>query len=448
MTAATPPVPSTGPLTVVPLPARRRVDAGDDLVTALLDAADDAGTRLADGDVVCVASKVVSIVEGAAVDLAPGDAKRARRQVAREQAARVVADAPWVLITQTPHGFVCANGGVDASNVADDRALLLPEDPDASAARLRSEIRARRGVEVGIVVTDTFGRPWRMGQTDVALGVAGAPALRDERGGADLGGRPLEVTEAAVADELAGAADLVRHKASGTPFVLVRGLAPGEPGTGRDLVRPADEDLFRTGGPTAATDAVTTRRTVRSFRPGPVDPGALREAVAAAATAPAPHHTRPWRFLRLTDATRTRLLDAMAERWRADLAGDGLPEERIEARVARSDAVLRDAPELLVPFVVLEGAHHYPDERRTRAERDLFVLSGGAALQNLQVVLAGHGLGAAWISSTAFCPDTVRATLGLEDAWAPLGMIAVGRPAGPPPRPRPAIDVADLLLER
>lgn len=436
-----------GPLTVVPLPARRRIAADDDLAAALLDAADDAGVRVADGDVLCVASKVVSIVEGALVDLAPGDPQRARRRVAREQAARVVADAPWVLITETAHGFVCANGGVDASNVADGRALLLPADPDASAERLRDGIRARSGAEVGIVVTDTFGRPWRMGQTEVALGVAGTPALRDERGGTDLEGRLLEVTEAAVADEVAGAADLVRDKSSGTPFVLIRGLTSGAPGRGRDLVRPAREDLFRTGGPTAAADAVTARRTVRAFRPGPVDEEALRAAVAAAATAPAPHHTRPWRFLRLTDATRTRLLDAMAERWRADLAGDGLSGERVEARLVRSDALLRDAPELLVPFVVLDGAHHYPDERRRRAERDLFVLAGGAALQNLQVVLAGHGLGAAWISSTAFCPDTVRATLDLDDDWVPLGMVAVGRPAGPPPPPRPAVDVGALLPE-
>ena len=440
---------ATGPgaLTVLPLPTGRLVGAEDDLVDAVLEAADHAGVHLVDGDVLCVASKVVSIVEGAIIDLPQGDPQAARRQVARGQAARVVADAPWVLITQTPHGFVCANGGVDASNVADDRALLLPEDPDASAARLRDGLRARTGADVGIVVTDTFGRPWRRGQTEVALGVAGAPALRDERGGTDLGGRLLEVTEAAVADELAGTADLVRHKASATPFVLVRGLAAGEPGLGADLVRPAEEDLFRAGGPTAVTSAVTSRRTVRSFAPDPVPPGALREAVAAAATAPAPHHTRPWRFLRLTDRTRTRLLDAMAQRWRADLAGDGLPAERIETRVARSDAVLREAPEVLVPFVVLDGAHHYPDQRRRLAERDLFVLSGGAALQNLQVVLAGHGLGAAWISSTAFCPDTVRASLDLDADWAPLGMIAVGRPAGPPPPPRPAVDVDGLLLE-
>jgi coenzyme F420-0:L-glutamate ligase/coenzyme F420-1:gamma-L-glutamate ligase len=442
---------------VVALPTGIRFGLGDDLAGALLRACADAGVEPADGDVFCVASKVVSLVEDAVAPLpATGDLRAARREVARGQAARIVADTPFVLVTETPHGFVSANGGVDASNVpaADGapRALLLPADPDASAARLRQELRTRADVDVGIVVTDTFGRPWRLGQTEVALGIAGTAAIRDERGGSDLDGVALEVTEAAVGDEVAGAADLVRDKASGTPFVLVRGLeVTGEHGTGRDLVRPADQDLFRTGGPTAAETAVAGRRTIRAFDPSRAVPdGPLRAAVAAAATAPAPHHTRPWRFLRLRDDTRTTLLDAMAERWRLDLAGDGTDPAVIARRLARSDAVLGEAPTLLVPFVTLEGAHRYPDARRTTGERDLFVLSGGAALQNLQIVLAAHGLGAAWISSTAFCPDTVRAVLDLPAAWQPLGAVAVGYPSpdAPPPRPRSAVDVDQLLLER
>jgi coenzyme F420-0:L-glutamate ligase / coenzyme F420-1:gamma-L-glutamate ligase len=442
-------VTTTPRVEVVGLPTAHRFGPGDDLAGTLLAAADAAGTPLRDGDVVCVASKVVSLVEGATVALPDGDdPTAARRALAREQAARVVADTPWVLITQTPHGFVCANGGIDASNVDDGLALLLPADPDASAGRLRADLAERAGVDVGVVVTDTFGRPWRLGQTDVALGVAGTAATRDERGGHDLQGRPLEVTEAAVADEIAGAADLVRTKDSGTPFVLLRGLPRGEPGTGADLVRDAATDVFRTGGPTAVEAAVDARRTVRRFdRDRPVPDHVLTAAVHAAATAPAPHHTRPWRFVRLSAATRTHLLDAMAARWRADLTGDGLPAERIERRIARSDAVLREAPVLLAAFVVLDGAHTYPDGRRRTAERDLFLLSGGAALQNLQVVLAGHGVGAAWISSTAFCAPTVRATLDLDDRWEPLGMLAVGFPAGPPPGDRPPVAVTDLLLD-
>lgn len=439
---------------VVPLPTPHRFAAGDDLVAALLSACEHAGVSLRDGDVVCVASKVVSLVEDATEPMASDlDVRTGRQQVARRLAAEVVADAPWVLITRTQQGFVAANGGLDASNVsspdADGPVLLrLPDDPDASARRLRDGVATAAGAEIGVVVTDTFGRPWRTGQTEVALGVAGTPALRDERGGTDLDGRPLEVTVAAVADEIAAAADLVRTKGSGTPFVLLRGVSGGAAGTGQDLVRPPHEDLFRHGGPTATLAAVTARRTVRRFADTPVPAPVLHAAVAAAATAPAPHHTRPWRFLRLTDVTRARLLDAMAARWREDLGADDLPQERIEARIARSDAVLRVAPELLIPFVTLDGAHRYPDDRRRGAERDLFVLSGGAALQNLQIALAGHGFGAAWISSTVFCPDTVRSTLDLPGTWQPLGAVAVGAPhPALTLRDRPTPNITELLLE-
>ncbi len=443
--------PPPGHLEVLALPTTHRFTAGDDLAAGIIAAADLAGITFAAGDVVCVASKVVSLVEGATVALPPdasGDPRAAQRALARQQASAIVADAPQVVVTRTPHGFVTANGGIDASNVAGGQALLLPDDPDASATRLRQTLADRLGVDLGIIITDTFGRPWRLGQTEVALGIAGTPALRDERGGVDLDGRALEVTEAAVADEAAAAADLVRTKASGTPFVLLRGLAAGTSGTGADLVRDLAEDLFPAGGPTAAEQAVSRRRTIRRFDPErAVPPAALEAAVRAAATAAAPHHTRPWRFIRLTDDTRAHLLDAMAERWRADLTADGVDPGVIQRRLDGSNRVLRDAPELLVPFVVLDGTHHYPDERRTTAERDLFMLSGGAALANLQIVLAAHGLGAAWMSSTAFCAPTVRQALDLDARHQPLGTVAIGWPAAPPP-PRPPIEIDGLLLDR
>lgn len=448
----------SGRIEVVPLPSRRRLTAGDDLVAAILEAARAADVRPGPDDVLCVASKVVSKVEDAWARLPDDpDPERARRRLARRRAARIVAETPEVLVTETPHGYVCANGGVDLSNLppdADGHALLLPEDPDASAAALRDDLDDQDDPPA-VVVTDTFGRPWRLGQTDVALGVAGLAPLLDERGGADWEGRRLDVTVVALADEIAAAADLSRRKADGVPFVLVRGLPAGPGGAerdagagdgGRTLLRPPDEDVFRHGGPQAAEAAVAARRTVRAFADEPVPEAALGAAVAAAVAAPAPHGTRPWRFLRLRDDTRERLLDAMAGRWREDLRADGTPEDTITARLARSDAVLRRAPVLLVPLVVTDDAHDYPDERRRRAERDMFVLAGGAGLQNLQVVLAAHGLGAAWISSTLFCPGVVRDELGLDAGAEPLGMIAVGRPATPP-EPRPAVDPGPYLRE-
>lgn len=236
-------------LRIVGLPTSVEVAPGDDVTAILLDAVDAATLQLRDGDVVCVASKVVAKAEDMFVALpdAP-DPDAARRALARERAVRVVASNPYVLVVETHHGYVCANAGIDASNLAeDDVALLLPEDPDASAAAIRSALHERTGADVGVVVTDTFGRPWRTGQTDVALGVAGITALRDDRGSRDRHGRVLDITQVAVADQVAAAADLVRGKADGTPFVLLRGLDVTGDGTGRDLLRPSDEDLFRTG---------------------------------------------------------------------------------------------------------------------------------------------------------------------------------------------------------
>lgn len=232
-------------LRVEPVTGLPEIAAGADLATLIT-----ARTVLEDGDVVVVASKVVSKAEGAVVPSRPGETRReARARVVADQAVRIVADAPWVTIVETRHGFVCANAGVDASNVAGDDLVVLPDDPDASAQRLREGLRRLAGVDVGVVVTDTFGRPWRLGQTDVALGVAGMPALRSEIGGTDRHGQPLEVTEAAIADEVAAAADLVRGKADGLPVVVVRGLryVPDEGAAAADLLRPPELDLFPRG---------------------------------------------------------------------------------------------------------------------------------------------------------------------------------------------------------
>ncbi len=440
-------------LQLTALPSTERFVPGSDLVGPLLAAVADVGLALEDGDILCVASKVVALSEGTLIATIPtlpapppaGDPDAVHeweraivRELARERAAEIVAEATQVIVTRTHHGFVAANGGIDRSNVPGSSWLDLPVDPDASAAALRDAIRTATGCDVAVLVTDTFGRPWRLGQTDVALGAAGIAVLRDERGTNDLQGRLLSVTTAAVADAVAGAADLIRSKSSGTPFVLVRGLrdqtaAGGAvPGTGAELIRPSEEDLFARGGAEAAIHGITARRTIRSFDAGrPVPDHLIAEAVSAAVTAPAPHHTRPWRFIQLHPDTQRTLLDAMGEAWRRDLGGDALPVPTVERRIGRSDVLHRGAPVLLAAFVDLSATHHYPDERRARAERDLFILSGGAAIEALLIALAARGLGAAWTSSTAFCPDEVRTVLDVPESWDPLGTIAVGWPAQP-----------------
>ena len=218
------------------------IEAGDDLAEMIAEAAD-----LADGDVVVVTQKIVSKAENAMVAVDPDD-PLSHKPVVEQESVRVLRRRGDLIISETKHGFVCANAGVDRSNVDSNQAALLPDDPDRSARRIRDGIRARSGVEVGVIVSDTFGRPWRRGVADVAIGAAGVRPILDLRGTPDAMGRELQVTEVAIVDELAAAAELVMGKTENIPVSVIRGIDPAWLGPGSvqaDLVRPPNEDLFR-----------------------------------------------------------------------------------------------------------------------------------------------------------------------------------------------------------
>jgi coenzyme F420-0:L-glutamate ligase/coenzyme F420-1:gamma-L-glutamate ligase len=281
------------------------------------------------------------------------------------------------------------------------------------------------------------------------VGAAGLDTLHDLRGQQDPWGTTLDMTITAVADELAAAADLVKGKLTQVPVAVVRGLGhlvTEQDGAGvAALVRPAEDDMFRLGSREAAADAVLSRRTVRQFTPDPVDLAAVRRAVAIAVTAPAPHHTTPWRFVVVQNlATRQQLLDRMRDAWRSDLQRDGFTEEQITRRLRRGD-VLASAPLLVVPCLVADGAHSYPDERRATAEASMFLVAMGAGVENFLVGLATEDLGSAWVSSTLFCQPVVRGVLGLPESWDPMGTIAVGHAAAPAAT-RPPRDIDDFLV--
>jgi coenzyme F420-0:L-glutamate ligase/coenzyme F420-1:gamma-L-glutamate ligase len=239
-------------LRVIPLEGMPEVEEGADLAALVVEAAE-----LEDGDIVVLAQKVVSKAEGKVVRLdevepserareLAGDEDPRRLEVILRESARVVRARPPLVIAETRHGFVCASAGVDASNAPTAGTLvLLPDDPDASAHGIRSRLRELTGRDVGVVVTDSFGRPWRQGTTDVALGAAGIQVLLDLRGTRDRVGYELHATTIAVADEIAGAAELVMGKTAGVPGAVVRGLSLAGEAHARDLVIPPERDLFR-----------------------------------------------------------------------------------------------------------------------------------------------------------------------------------------------------------
>ncbi|MGB2875597.1 MAG: coenzyme F420-0:L-glutamate ligase [Gaiellaceae bacterium] len=237
---------------ILPVEGLPEIREGDDLAVLIAGSAE-----LRDGDVLVVAHKVVSKAEGRVLRLAEvepseearrlaGDEDPRRLEVVLRESKRLVRTRPPLVIAETRHGFVCASAGVDASNAPEaDEVVLLPEDPDASAGRLRKRLRDLAGVDVGVIVSDSFGRAWRQGTTDVAIGLAGVSPLLDLKGRRDPAGYELHATVIAIADELAAAAELVMGKTAGVPAAIIRGVDALGPGTARELVIPEERDLFR-----------------------------------------------------------------------------------------------------------------------------------------------------------------------------------------------------------
>jgi coenzyme F420-0:L-glutamate ligase/coenzyme F420-1:gamma-L-glutamate ligase len=385
---------------VVPLEGLPEVGPGDDLARLLLEAVRRAGLELADGDVLAVTSKVVAKAEGRLVALPddPAGREQVLRATVAAETARVVARRGRLVIAETRHGLVGANALVDASNAGGDRLVLLPADPDASAARLRADLAALDGHDLAVVVTDTLGRPWRLGQTDVAVGLAGMGALDDWRGRTDGDGRLLEATEVAVADEVAAAADLVKGKASRVPAALLRGVPrPEGDGAARDLVRAPLDDLFRTAG--TAEDLITFLEGApppAAFLPDPVEEAALDRAAAAARAVPLPGGRR-LRVAPVPAAVRPACLAALSP----------------------TPPAMASAPTLLACCLDPPGPAGPP----VGAE-----LAAGGAVRTLVLALNAVGVAARFQAAEPPARPALAAALALDPGVEPLGLVAAGRP--------------------
>jgi coenzyme F420-0:L-glutamate ligase/coenzyme F420-1:gamma-L-glutamate ligase len=422
-------------VSVVGLEGLPEFTTGDDLALTIM-----RNCELNDGDILVVTSKIVSKVEGRLVT-APN-----RFEAISEESVRVVAQRGETIISQTRHGFVMAAAGVDASNLPPGQVALLPLDPDASARNLRNQLVSVSGKQIAVVITDTFGRPWRDGLIDQAIGCSGLAVTDDYRGQKDGFGNELRATITAIADEIASASELVRSKLSQIPVAIIRGLdryVTAEEGPGvASLIRKPSDDWFRLGH----REVITTRRTVRDFSELPIDDLIIREAIAAAITAPAPHHSAPWRFAVVQSSrAKKQLLDAMSSAWVADLRRDGFTHEAIEKRVARG-SFLYSAPVLIIPCLIKTAKHKYSDSLRNQSEEAMFTLSGGAAIENLLLFLNAEGIGSAWVSAALFCAPVVQEVLKLEQDWEPLGTIAIGYAASTP-KPRTVKNVDEFFIK-
>lgn len=430
---------------VLPIPGLPEIEPGCDLPRLICGAAAAAGLRLEDGDVLVVASKAVAKWRGCVVrpeDVTPGPRARgispilnkspAYCQIVLDQTREIVRLAPGVLITRTRHGFVLANAGVDASNTArPGEYVVLPEDLDGLARRLRGALAALCQKAPAVIISDTFGRPWRNGQTDLAVGCAGLSPLLDLRGRRDDIGQSLRCTMTAVADELAAAADLVSGKTGRIPAVLIRGYAcpAGEEGAAA-LVMPRERDLFGpdpAGG--CALAALLLRRSVRRFARREIPGVLLSQVLAAGDRAPSAHNAKPWHFCAVSDPARRRAFcGALAQRHRRDMERSGFSPERIEAKLARS----RDTLGTAGAYIVLFARQAVPDNPLAEnGEAERLLTAQSVALAGGQMLLAAAflGLGACWYAAPLFCADLVRELCAAPEGYTPQGMIALGYPA-------------------
>ena len=418
------------------------IDTNSNLPALIYQGVTKMGKALAAGDILVITSKVVAKWKGCVrrlEDIQPGPAAQrisqilgrppAYCQMVLDVSSEIVRLAPGVMITRTHHGFVMANGGIDGSNTAHSgEYIYLPENLDELAQEIRDSLMAAGAPEIAIVLSDTFGRPWRNGQVDLAVGCAGLEPLLDLRNTQDDIGQTLFSTLPAIADELSAAADLVAGKTNRVPAVLIRGYhyPKGDSGT-EPLIMPRERDLFGPAsiGPQALA-MLLQRHSVRVFQKRPVPKQLLGQILAAGQAAPSSHNCKPWHFHVIDQESALKpFWAALTQRRTYDMRQAGFREALVHEWLDRNKRTLETAAAL----IILSGKKR-PEENPLdeNGEIDRMLTIQSVALAGGQMLLAASflGLGACWYAAPLFCADLVENLIALPEEYVPHGMLALG----------------------
>lgn len=452
------------------------IHPGDDISSIILDAIEKNNLSLENGDVILIAQTIISKSNGQirnldnvepteeALNLSENINQKAKIlgmpskkpeliQAILDESIDIV-KAEHVLITETKHGFVCANAGIDKSNVeGKSNVAMLPENPDEDALKIRNVIKNTTHKDVAIIITDSFGRPFRVGAIGVAVGISGMDTIIDKRGSKDLFGHELESTIVGQADNLASAAQLMMGESDeGLPIVLIRGYEYKitENTSIGTILRKKNQDLFRLDNSSEnLIEILKNRRSYKfDFSSKPVDMNLIKEAIEIARWAPSAHNGQFWRYIILDDDdNRQVLIDSMNQKLNEDLIRDGKQEKYIKKKTNKTRNRFIQSPYLIVSCLDTKDLDNYSDLERTQNEFLLGVQSVSSSITYLLLALEVNGLAACWYCAPLFAKKIVKKILDLPDTYVPMAFITVGHPKKAPKAPSRK-ELSEIMFNR
>jgi coenzyme F420-0:L-glutamate ligase/coenzyme F420-1:gamma-L-glutamate ligase len=361
--------------------------------------------------------------------------------------------AEHVIITETHQGFICANAGIDKSNIEGEHNIgLLPKSPDQVATKIRKEITSVTGKEIGVILTDSFGRPFRNGAVGVALGISGISPTKDQRGEKDLYGRELQSTIIGQADNLASAAQLLMGESNeGIPIAIIRGydFSFDNEATISSILRSPESDIFRTASKEVFIKTLKDRRSYKlTFSQQEVERDTIKRCIRLARWAPSAHNSQPWRYIILEKGTlREKLINRMNEKLKSDLKEDGKGESYIKKKINKTRGQFLESPLLLLLCLEKEDLEIYPDEKRNQNEFILGVQSISTSATYLLLALENEGLAACWYCAPLFAKGIVKEVLQLPPTLVPMAFFTVGYPKESKIKPPYRKELEDIIYE-